>query len=147
MGFKLADSVVGKPSVVKERLYLFYIRLKSGLHVVKIGKSSGNDSLDRMFQIQRDYYQKYRWTFMCKIKRDRVVEENVFQYEKELHDFFAEYRYEAPIKFDGCSEMFVVHYDAALEVFEYLLENGLGSLEGMEFNPDAYVEEQDELPF
>ena len=143
MTFKLDSSVTDKPV---ERLYLFYIQFKSGLHVVKIGKSSGKDSLDRMMQIQRDYYQKYRYTFICKIKRDRVVDD-VFKYEAELHRFFKDYQYEAKIPFDGSTECFVVNYEAALDVFEYLLENGLGSLDGIEFNPDAYVVDEDELPF
>ena len=144
MGFKLSDSVTGKQV---DRLYLFYIKLKSGLHVVKFGKSSGANSVDRMFQIQRDYFNKYRCTFFCYIKRDRAIEKDVFKYEAELHEFFREYQYKAKIPFDGCTEMFIINYEAALDVYEYLLENGLGSLKGLEYNPDAYTVDPDELPF
>ena len=139
----------GNPTIMdtsKGRLYLFHITFESGMQVVKIGKASGKDSVDRMMQIQRAYFKKNRCTFLCRIKRDRPVED-VFAYETALHHFFADYRYTAKTPFDGSTELFVVHPDAATDVYEYLLEHGVDSLEGMEFDPDAYVEEVDQLPF
>jgi len=138
MKFKL-DSCVTKKQV--DRLYLLLIRLESGLHIVKFGKSSGKDSVDRMMQIMRDYFMKYRRTFICHIKRDRAIDNDVFKYEAELHEFFRDYRFEPKITFDGSSECFVIPYEAAVDVYDYLLENGLGSLKGLEFNLDAYKEE------
>jgi len=139
MRFNLSKLPPEKPQV--DRLYLFEIQFKSGLHAVKFGKSSGKDSVDRMLQIQRDYFMKYRWTFLCHIKRDRVVEEDVFKYESELHEFFKDYQFVPEKPFDGSTELFLIDYDAAVDVYEYLLENGLGSLAGMEYNPDAYKKE------
>jgi hypothetical protein len=145
MGFKLSSGRIEREG--EGRLYLLWIQLKSGLKVVKFGKSSGSSSVDRMMQIQRDYFMKNRWTFICNLKRDRAVD-NVFQYEHELHEFFKEYQFKPKIPFDGSTEIFIVNWDAAVDVYEYLLENGLGSLEGIEFNPDAYIEEDlGEIPF
>lgn len=131
----------------QERLYIFHIKFDSGMEVVKIGKSSGDNSVDRMLQIQRDYFMRNRCTFICKIKRDRVVPENVFQYETVLHHFFKDYQYTPKSSFDGSSELFAIPLDAAVDVYEYLLENGLDSLDGMEFDPSNYYEEEDQLPF
>ena len=117
------------------------------MEVVKIGKSSGKNSVDRMMQIIKSYFKVNRCTFMCEIKRDRVVEQDVFKYETALHRFFDDYRYKAPIAFDGSTELFVVDRQAAVDVYEFVLEHGPDSLEGMEYNPDAYIEEEDELPF
>ena len=131
----------------KDRLYIFHITFENGMQVVKIGKASGDHSVDRMLQIQRDYFKTNRVTFLCRIKRDRVVPENVFKYETELHHFFKDYKYTAKSSFDGSNELFVVHPQAAVDVYDYLMENGLGSLDGIEYNPDAYVEEVDDVPF
>ena len=134
------------PEATQDRVYLLDITFASGMKCVKIGKSSGKDSLDRMLQIQRDYYNKYRVTFICNIKRDRAVDD-AFRIESELHKFFQDYRYTAKIPFDGSTELFVINIEAAVEAYEYILENGVGSLEGYEYNPEVYKEEVDELPF
>ena len=130
----------------QDRVYLLDITFASGMKVVKIGKSSGKDSLDRMLQIQRDYYNKYRVTFICNIKRDRAVED-AFQVETALHKFFQDYKYTPKIAFDGSTELFNIHLEAAVEVYEHILENGVGSLEEYEYNPEVYKEEVDLLPF
>ena len=128
------------------RLYIFSIRFESGMEVVKIGKSSGKSSLDRMLQIQRDYFNKYRCTFICRIVRDRECED-VFKYETELHRFFEEYKYKPKIPFDGSTELFCIPIEAAKEAYMFLLDNGLGSLDNYEYDPEVYKEEVDELPF
>lgn len=129
-----------------DRLYLLDITFASGMKCVKIGKSSGKSSLDRMLQIQRDYYNKYRTTFICSIKRDRPVD-NVFSLETALHRFFSEYQYRPKIPFDGSTELFAIPIEAAVDAYEYLLENGVDSLNEYEYNPDNYKEEEVELPF
>lgn len=130
----------------QDRVYLLDITFASGMKCVKIGKSSGKSSLDRMLQIQRDYYTKYRVTFICNIKRDRVVED-AFKVETDLHRFFQGYKYTPKIAFDGSTELFNISIEAATEAYEYILENGVGSLEVYEYNPEVYKEEVDELPF
>jgi len=146
MGFSFNTAIVSderseSPSSVVRRLYILDITFKSGMKVIKIGVSSGKDSLDRMLQIQRDYYHKYRCTFICNIKRDRPVDkELVFKYETILHKFFSEYQYVPKIAFDGSTELFAIPVNAAVEVYEYLLENGLETLDEFEYDPEVYTE-------
>ena len=128
------------------RLYIFSIRFESGMEVVKIGKSSGKSSLDRMLQIQRDYFNKYRCTFICRIVRDRECED-VFKYETELHRFFEKYQYKAKIPFDGSTELFCISDLVAREAYDYLTKEGLGALSDFVYDPEVYKEEVDELPF
>jgi len=133
-----------------KRLYLFEITFESGMKVVKIGKASGRSSVDRMMQIQRDFFNKCRTTFLCRIRRDRPIDKDlVFKYEAEMHKFFREYQYKAPVEFDGHTECFAIPIEDAIKVYEYL-EAG-NSLE----NEPAYqlpyqrgeIEDKDELPF
>lgn len=103
------------------RLYILEITFESGMKVVKIGKSSGCNSVDRMFKIQRDYFNKYRTTFLCKIKRDRECED-VFTKETELHRFFKEFQYKPKMPFDGSTELFVIPVESAIEAYEWILD-------------------------
>jgi hypothetical protein len=130
----------------QDRVYLLDITFASGMKCIKIGKSSGKSSLDRMLQIQRDYYNKYRVTFICNIKRDRPVDD-AFKVESELHKFFQDYKYTPKVPFDGSTELFCIPIEAATEVYEYILENGVDSLKEYKYDPEVYREEIDELPF
>lgn len=130
----------------QDRVYLLDITFANGMKCIKIGKSSGKSSLDRMLQIQRDYYNKYRVTFICNIKRDRPVDD-AFRVESELHKFFQDYKYAPKVPFDGSTELFVISIEAAVEAYEHILENGVDSLEAYEYDPEVYREEVDELPF
>ena len=130
-----------------ERLYLLDITFESGMKVVKIGKSSGKHSIDRMLQIQRDYFKKYRTTFLCRIKRDREVKKDVFKIEAELHRFFNDFRYTAKIPFDGSTELFAISVEGAIAAYEFVLEGK--DLSEYEYDPTVYEskEDVDELPF
>ena len=128
------------------RVYLLDITFKSGMKVIKIGVSSGKSSLDRMLQIQRDYYNKYRVTFICNIKRDRAVED-AFKAETALHKFFQDYKYTPKIAFDGSTELFCIYPEAAVEALEYILENGVNALQDFVYDPEVYEEEVYGLPF
>lgn len=113
---------VNEGLVENQRLYLLDITFESGMKVVKIGKSSGRQSLDRMLQIQRDYYNKYRCTFICRIKRDREVLEGAFQKEAELHRFFKKFQYKPKVAFDGSTELFAIPIESAIEAYEWVLD-------------------------
>lgn len=143
---KLSRPRVYSSEPKQDRVYLLDITFASGMKCIKIGKSSGKSSLDRMLQIQRDYYNKYRVTFICNIKRDRPVDD-AFKVETALHKFFQDYKYTPKIAFDGSTELFCIYPEAAVEALEHILENGVGSLLGYEYNPEVYREEVDELPF
>lgn len=134
------------PEAPQDRVYLLDITFASGMKCIKIGKSSGKSSLDRMLQIQRDYYNKYRVTFICNIKRDRPVDD-AFKVETALHRFFQDYKYTAKVPFDGSTELFCIYPEAAVEALEYILENGVDSLREYEYDPKVYEEEVDKLQF
>jgi len=133
-----------KPAI--ERLYLFSIRFESGMECVKIGKSSGSSSLDRMLQIQRDYFNRNRCTFICRIVRDRPIDKDVFKYESALHRFFEDYRYRPKIAFDGSTELFNINKEEAIEAYEYLLDNRYEALDSYSYEPTT-KECEDSLPF
>jgi len=130
-----------------DRLYLLLIEMPSGMKVVKIGKASGSSSLDRMMQINRDIFNKYRCTAKIQIKRDRPIDKDVFKYEAELHKFFKDYKYNPKVAFDGSSECFVIYEEAAVSVYEHIIEHGLGSLDDFYYEPLDYVKPQDNLSF
>jgi len=136
--------VGAEPPKPKRRLYLFDITLKSGMRVVKIGVASHNSSLDRMMAVNRSYYQKYRSTFMCSIKRDREVPaEKCFKYETILHRFFKNYQYTPTVPFDGSTELFAIPIDDAVMAFEAVLEGQVP-----DFTYELPVpEEKVDLPF
>jgi len=114
---------VGTPPGNKRRLYLFDITLKSGLKVVKIGVASHNSSVDRMFQVNRDYFMKYRESFRCTIKRDREVPaDKCFQMETILHKFFKDYQYTPKVRFDGSTELFCIPLSDAVQAYEAVIE-------------------------
>jgi len=127
-----------------DRLYIFSIRFESGMEVVKIGKSSGKSSLDRMLQIQRDYFNKYRCTFICRIVRDRECDD-VFSKESMLHRFFKEYQYKPHTAFDGSTELFVIGLDEAKMAYKAVLDGE--NLDEYEYDPEIFKAEVDNLLF
>lgn len=134
-----------KPAPKLDRLYILSIRFESDMEVIKIGKSSGKSSLDRMLQIQRDYFKKYRCTFICRIVRDRECED-VYKKESMLHRFFQDYRYYPKVPFDGSTELFCISLDAAKEAYEAALDGE--NLDLFVYDPLVYEEDQkDKLPF
>ena len=110
------------PVAKKQRLYIMSIELPSGMCVVKIGKASGESSKERMLQINGSIFDKFRCTAKISIKRDREVPaDKVFEYERILHDFFSNYRYDSPHKFDGVTECFVLPEDSSDAITAYEL--------------------------
>lgn len=137
--------VVGDAPIAKRRLYLFDITLITGMKVVKIGVASHGSSLDRMLQVNRAYYQKYRSTFMCNIKRDREVPADVvFKYETLLHRFFNNYQYTPKVAFDGSTELFAIPLDDAVMAFEAVIN---GEVPDFTYQMPSTKEAEDSLPF
>ena len=114
---------VGEAPIKKQRLYLMEIVLPSGITVVKVGKASGNSSVNRMMQIVESIYNKFRKTPMIYIKRDQEVPiDMVFKYETILHQFFQNYQYQTKQKWSGCTEAFCVPLDDALIAFNLVCD-------------------------
>ena len=106
----------------KHRLYLMkFIFDDCPMPVFKIGKSSGDDSIERLQQVTRDHYMKFRYFPQSSIKRDRPAE-NAFELEAMLHRAFKMCKYIPMRKFDGCTEMFIVPEDVAIKTFEMAMD-------------------------
>jgi len=91
--------------------------------VVKIGVASGESSVERMFQVNRDYFMRNRESFKCKIKRDREVPaDKVFAYETTLHKFFKSCQYIPKTKFDGSTELFLAPLEDIVQAYEAVIE-------------------------
>jgi len=120
------------------------IVLPSGLTVVKIGKSSGHSSKERMQQINGSIFDKFRTTAMISIKRDREVPSDlVFKYETTLHHFFADYQYNTPHKFSGSTETFVIPLEDAVMAYEAVIS---GEVPDFKYVLPAMVPD-DNVPF
>jgi len=134
---------VGSTPKIKTRLYVMEITMPTGITVVKIGKSSGHSSKERMLQICGSIFDKYRKTPMIKICRDREVDSGVvFKYETILHQFFKNYQYTNGFKVDGGTEMFVIDTQDAIDSYDLVIQGIV---------PDkCYVrppEEEEDIPF
>ena len=115
------------------------------MKAVKIGVASGESSVDRMFQVNRDYFMKYRTCFSCKISRDRVVPaDECFKMESILHKFFSNYNYTPKIKFDGSTELFTIPIEDAIQAYELVIE---GVEPDFVYQMPSTKEAEDSLPF
>lgn len=107
-----------------DRLYLMEIWMDEFEQaVIKIGKASGKDSVERMLQIIRSYHKVYRKTPAVKIVRDREVTD-VFKKETELHQYFSDKRANCEKSFSGSTEVFHIGKDEAIEKYEEVIGVG-----------------------
>jgi len=103
------------------RVYIIRARFEStSTPVFKIGVSSGKSSVDRLLQLERSFFMKYRYMFFAAIKRDRPAP-NAFAIETELHHRFADKRYYHDKPIDGKDEWFKVEEDELLRAYDDLL--------------------------
>lgn len=85
--------------------------------VYKIGMTTNPRATDRLMEIVRSYYNKYRETPIAKILRYRSCD-NVFQVEAMLHRYFSDYQSEFEHKFDGCTECFDIDEETVLDIYD-----------------------------
>jgi hypothetical protein len=129
------------------RLYILDITMPSGMKCVKIGVSSGSNSVDRMMQVNRDIFNKYRCTAMIRIHKDKALDsrEEAFRLESMLHRFFKDYRYTPAKAFDGSTELFCIDVRAAKDALDFTLDGN--NLDEYTYEPLDYEEDLDSLPF
>ena len=101
--------------IIKQHLHESNIK-----YIYKIGKSSGRNSVDRLMQLVRSYFMKYRYTPLYTLKRDRPAA-NAFEIETKLHQEFAEFKYYHDKPVDGKDEWFYVREDLLLKRYDELL--------------------------
>lgn len=104
------------------RVYIFKAKLDGSTqnYIYKIGKSSGKSSIDRLLQVQRDHFMKYRYMFFASIKRDKPCE-NAFEIETKLHQQFKGMKYYFDKKHDGFGEWFMCEEHELLKAYDELL--------------------------
>ena len=100
--------------IIKQKLY------DTNEYIFKVGKSSGKSSIDRLMQLIRSHFMKYRYTPFATIKRDRATN-NAFAIETQLHHEFKQYQYYHDKKVDGANEWFYIREDILLRRFDELL--------------------------
>jgi len=87
--------------------------------LIKIGVTQRNIE-DRVAEILVSMFKKYREFYYCKPKRFRTTE-NAYQKEKELHDYFSEYRYKPDKKFSGSTEFFDIDLDIVVDKYDSMI--------------------------
>ena len=87
------------------RVYVLKLVLPDQTVLHKIGMTNSNRVTDRMMEILRSWFVKYRYVPYCELRKDM---ECGFPKELEhlLHRIFHRKRWEAPYSTDGSTEMF-----------------------------------------
>ena len=104
------------------RLYVIQITLPDDTVVFKVGMTHSDRATDRMFEILRSWFMKYRFTPCAELKLDRSVQ-NPAELEKLAHRVLSDYRWIPDMQVDGGTEMFtglnacrLLHFLRHLEV-------------------------------
>jgi hypothetical protein len=87
------------------RVYVLRITLKCGTVVHKVGMTNSDRSTDRMFEILRSFFNVYRYSPKCELRKDKKVLVPLLV-EKHLHELLAEWSYKFDKSFDGSTEFF-----------------------------------------
>lgn len=108
-------------------LYILRIRLEDK-DLVKIGITS-RPIQERVCEILTSIWTRYRLFPETYVKRYKEVDDYEYK-EKELHEFFKEYRYETLHRFSGCTEIFDVPLEVVVEKYEDMLREDRDSGRG-----------------
>lgn len=98
------------------RIYVIRMELPDGYVVHKIGMCNSDRSVDRMLEILRSWFMRFRFIPYCELRLDMET-----SYPKELeahiHNILAHQRFHPHMKVEGGTEMFigidefrVIHY-------------------------------------
>ena len=97
-------------SVPKEkrdnRLYIYRMQLDDGPLVYKVGVSCHPNMVDRLLEVLRAFYMRYRYIPMSDCLK-YIKCENAYEVEAACHAKLKEFKYEFDKKFSGSTEMFV----------------------------------------
>lgn len=104
------------------RLYVIKLTFPDGLVVFKVGMTNTDRSIDRMMEILRSWFTKYRFIPHTELKLDREAL-NPLRLEKLAHKVLKDYQWVPDMKVDGGTEMFtgldelrLLHFLRHLEV-------------------------------
>lgn len=98
------------------RVYVIRMTLDSGLVVHKIGMTKTDRAIDRMMEILRSWFMRFRYVPYTKLCMDQKVFDPA-KFEKFIHAVLAHKKYIPHMKVDGYTEMFygldeqrILHY-------------------------------------
>ena len=87
------------------RLYVLKFTLDDGTVLHKVGMCNSDRSTDRMMEILRDFFVKYRYVPRCEMRRDKKTIVPLLL-EKHMHSLLDEWSYSFDKKFNGSTEFF-----------------------------------------
>ena len=87
------------------RLYVLKFILDDGTVLHKVGMCNSDRSTDRMMEILRDFFIKYRYVPRCEMRRDKKTIAPLLL-EKHMHSLLDEWSYSFDKKFNGSTEFF-----------------------------------------
>ena len=111
-----------KSSVDKDAnlVYILKVQLATGQVLYKIGVSKEKRHMDRMMEVLKDFFIKYRYVPFTSMKRFRVFPD-AYEVERIMHQQYKEYRYTFDKKFCGSTEFFTIENESELlEFYEKL---------------------------
>ena len=89
-----------------ERVYVLQIKLTDDTIIYKVGKTSNNRTVERVLEISRSFFMKYRYFPEIRVRLDMKTPAALLV-EKHMHNLLGEYQYLGlDSKVSGYSEMF-----------------------------------------
>ena len=87
------------------RVYIFRFTLEDGTLVWKVGMTNSDRATDRMFEVLRSFFNTYRYSPKCELKRDKKVLIPGLV-EKHLHRLLEDWSHKFNKPFGGSTEFF-----------------------------------------
>lgn len=115
MNFKVSKKDVAEDKGI---VYLLEMHMDDKV-LVKIGVTSRKVE-ERVVEILTSFFQKYRYFPYCRPKRFKKTE-GIYKKEAMLHKYFEDKRYKTQHVFGGCTEMFDIGLDEAVDAYERVL--------------------------
>jgi len=119
MGFLRSTTKDGK----ERKVYMMLFDIDDSIYY-KIGVTEHGDPIDRLLQIARSFYMKFRYIPSCTVKRFRSTT-IAYKAESKLHKLLKEYKLELDPDdtFDGCTEFFTdIPQDKIIKLYEEVLD-------------------------
>jgi len=96
---------LGTKTTNENVVYIMKFVLEDGSTLYKIGVTHYKREVERMLEILKSFFVKYRYTPMCKLMRFKRFT-NAYSTEKILHQDLANYKFTFDKPFSGSTEFF-----------------------------------------
>jgi len=111
--------------VRENRVYVYRFMLNDDRVIFKVGVSSHSNMVDRLLEVQRSFFQAYRYIMMADCRKYAKVDD-AYGMERSIHKVLDNYKTKWDKKFDGMNEMFECDEDLVIRVFEEHLDKYTG---------------------